>query len=157
MTGSKHLLHEDILNLVMTHEALPDDWEDQLTYSKHKKASQRKLDEGWRERVEAAGEGDEPEPRELVDVNDMTRDLLTSDQTFVFSDEMIIFEAKILHTFLIVVDQRIYILYKESKMSAYAPFDLEEVAAVVMSPSNPMSAAFRMKDTKKFGRSHIIF
>ena len=28
---------------------------------------------------------------------------------------------------------------------------------MVMSPSNPMSAAFRMKDAKKFGRSHIIF
>jgi len=59
---------------------------------------------------------------------------------------MLIYESKILHTYLIVVDQRVYILYKESKSSAYAPFDLEEIAAIVMSPSNPMSAAFRMKD-----------
>ena len=70
---------------------------------------------------------------------------------------MLIFESTILPTFLIIIDQRVYILYKESKSSAYAPFDLQEIAAVVMSPSNPMSAAFRMKDPKKFGRSHIIF
>ena len=39
----------------------------------------------------------------------------------------------------------------------YTPFDLEELSAVVMSPSNPMSAAFKMKDQKKLNRSHIIF
>jgi len=83
--------------------------------------------------------------------------LLTSDQTFVFSDEMIIYESKILTTFFVIVEQKVYILYKESKMNAYPPFDIEEIAAVVMSPSNPMSAAFRMKDSKKFNRSHIIF
>ena len=70
---------------------------------------------------------------------------------------MIIYESKILQTFLVIVEQRVYIIYKESKKNAYSPFDLEEIAAVVMSPSNPMSAAFRMKDSKKFGRSHIIF
>ena len=26
-----------------------------------------------------------------------------------------------------------------------------------MSPSNPMSAAFKLKDHKKLGRSHIVF
>ena len=28
----------------------------------------------------------------------------------------------------------------------YTPFDLEELSAVIMSPSNPMSAAFKIKD-----------
>ena len=39
----------------------------------------------------------------------------------------------------------------------YTPFDLEELQAVVMSPSNPMSAAFKLKDQKKLNRSHIVF
>ena len=57
----------------------------------------------------------------------------------------------------IIVEQKVYILFKDTLGNMYTPFNLEELAAVVMSPSNPMSAAFRMKDQKKFGRSHIVF
>ena len=92
-----------------------------------------------------------------MDVNEITRDLLTSDQSFVFSDELTIFDRKLVATLLVVLDQRVYILFKDSLNVVYTPFDLEEIAAVVMSPSNPMSAAFRMKDQNKFKRSHIIF
>ena len=52
---------------------------------------------------------------------------------------------------------RVYILFKESLNNMYTPFDLEEIAAVIMSPSNPMSASFRMKDPARIGRSHVIF
>lgn len=48
-------------------------------------------------------------------------------------------------------------MFKDSRNIVYTPFDIEEIAAIVMSPSNPMSAAFRMKDQNKFSRSHIIF
>lgn len=45
----------------------------------------------------------------------------------------------------------------KTSSNLYTPFDLEELQAVVMSPSNPMSAAFKLKDQKKLNRSHIIF
>lgn len=48
-------------------------------------------------------------------------------------------------------------MYKDTFVNMYTPFDLEELAAVVMSPSNPMSAAFRMKQSDKLNRSHIVF
>lgn len=71
---------------------------------------------------------------------------MSSDQCFIFSDEMIVFDQKIVTANFVVVDQKVYILFKESLGNMYTPFDLTELAAVVMSPSNPMSAAFRMKD-----------
>jgi len=37
-------------------------------------------------------------------------------------------------------------MFKDSLRNMYTPFDLMDIAAVIMSPSNPMSAAFRMKD-----------
>lgn len=77
---------------------------------------------------------------------DITCDFLSSDQSFIFSDEMFIFDQKIINCLLAVVDQRVYIMFKENMTNMYTPFDLEEIAAIVMSPSNPMSAAFRMKD-----------
>ena len=88
----------------------------------------------------------EEEKRPIVVREDLTRDFLTSDQAFIFSDEMIIFDQRIITCVLAIVDQRVYILYKDTNGNLYTPFDLEELAAVVMSPSNPMSAAFRMKD-----------
>jgi hypothetical protein len=42
-------------------------------------------------------------------------------------------------------------------VTIYNPFKLDEIKALVMSPSNPMSAAFVMKDTHRLNRSHIIF
>ena len=93
----------------------------------------------------------------MINVNEITRDFLSCDQSFIFSDELIIFDSKIIETIFAIVDQKVYILYKDTKMNVYTPFDLEELAAVVMSPSNPMSAAFRMKDCKKLNRSHIVF
>jgi len=48
-------------------------------------------------------------------------------------------------------------MFKDTLRNMYTPFDLTEIAAVIMSPTNPMSAAFRMKDSNKLGRSHIIF
>jgi len=70
---------------------------------------------------------------------------------------MIIFDQKIITCYLAIVDQRVYILFKDSMANVYTPFDLEELSAVVMSPSNPMSAAFKLKDSKKLNRSHIVF
>ena len=83
----------------------------------------------------------------MITLDDLsTCDFLTSDQCFIFSDELIIFDQKIMTCLLAVVDQRVYIMYKDSFVNVYTPFDLEELAAVVMSPSNPMSAAFKLKD-----------
>ena len=79
MLDKEHELHEHTLNLVMMHEELPDDWENELSWQKRKKHHQRKLDESWHKRVEEQGEDDEPEPRPIVDINEITRDLLTSD------------------------------------------------------------------------------
>ena len=97
-----------------------------------------------------AGDDDEEEKEEekrpIVAREDLTRDFLTSDQAFIFSDEMIIFDQRIITSVLAIVDQKVYICYKDTLANLYTPFDLEELAAVVMSPSNPMSAAFRMKD-----------
>ena len=93
----------------------------------------------------------------MIDVNDITRDFLSSDQSFVFSDEMIIYDTGIVNSYFAIVDQRIYIMFKESMRNMYTPFDLEELAAVIMSPTNPMSAAFRFKDQNRIKRSHIIF
>ena len=94
----------------------------------------------------------------MITLDDLsTCDFLTSDQCFIFSDELIIFDKKIMTCLLAVVDQRVYIMYKDTYVNVYTPFDLEELAAVVMSPSNPMSAAFRMKQQDKLNRSHIIF
>jgi len=67
------------------------------------------------------------------------------------------FDQKIITCNLAIVDQRVYIMFKDSNANLYTPFDLEDLSAVVMSPSNPMSAAFKLKDTKKLNRSHIVF
>lgn len=146
------------MKLIMKFEELPEDFEEQLTYNNHRKQLQRESDDKWRARVEAQGSDDEKEARPLIDVNDITRDFLSSDQSFIFSDEMTIYDQKIITCNLAIVDQRVYILFNDKAHSnLYTPFDLEELQAVVMSPSNPMSAAFKMKDQKKLNRSHIVF
>ena len=71
--------HQVVFNLVMKYEELPEDWEEQLTYENRRKHHQRLSDEKWREKVERIGPVDEPIPRPIVDVNDITRDFLTSD------------------------------------------------------------------------------
>ena len=58
---------------------------------------------------------------------------------------------------LCFVDTKVYMIFKGNKTSIYWPFDLQELSAIVMSPSNPMSAAFKLKDQNKLGRSHIVF
>ena len=83
---------------------------------------------------------------------------MSSDQSFIFTDEIILYDQKVITCNLAIVDQRVYIMFKNMTSSnLYTPFDLEELQAVVMSPSNPMSAAFKLKDQKKLNRSHIIF
>jgi len=77
---------------------------------------------------------------------DITQDYLTSDQAFVFSDEITIFHDKIVEAVLTIVDMQVYFLFKSTKSSIYKPFELTELSAIVMSPSNPMSAAFKLKD-----------
>ena len=52
MLDKEHELHEHTLGLVMMHEELPDDWENQLSWQKRKKHHQKKLDESWHKRVE---------------------------------------------------------------------------------------------------------
>ena len=58
---------------------------------------------------------------------------------------------------MVIVDCKVYLMYKDSKRTIYTPFDLTELTSLVMSPSNPMSAAFKLKDQEKLGRSHIVF
>ena len=58
---------------------------------------------------------------------------------------------------MVIINSQIYLFYKESMVTIYNPFKLDEIKALVMSPSNPMSAAFVMKDTHRLNRSHIIF
>ena len=80
------------MKLIMKFEELPEDFEEQLTYNNHRKQLQRESDDKWRARVEAQGSDDEKEARPLIDVNDITRDFLSSDQSFIFSDEMTIYD-----------------------------------------------------------------
>ena len=161
--SGKNQVHKPLMDLILRYEELPEDFDDMLTYEGHRKELQKQSDEEWRARVgESFSDEDEEdkkqrEPRPVIDVNDITRDFLSSDQSFVFSDEMIIYDTGIVNAYLVIVDQRIYIMFKESLSNMYTPFDLEELAAVIMSPSNPMSAAFRLKDHNKMQRSHIIF
>ena len=147
----EHRSHNALVDLIIRYETLPEGWADMLTFKHRKKQHQKRLDEGWHRELEAQGEDAEPIPRPLVDENNITRDILTHDQSFIFSDEMIVYDdRKIVNTEFYIVDQRFYIVFKDSRNIVYTPFDIEEVAAVVMSPSNPMSAAFRMKDQAKF-------
>lgn len=105
-------------------------------------------------RVDPEDEDEKP----YIDENDITRDFLTSDQTFVFSDEVLLFfDSRIIECILVIVDTTIYVLYKDTYRNILSPFELEELSAIIMSPSNPMSAAFKLKDDKKLSRSHIIF
>ncbi len=139
------------MDLIMNFEELPEDFDDMLTFEGHRKELQKQSDEEWRARVGESFSDDEEErkdrePRPVININDITRDFLSSDQSFVFSDEMIIYDTGILNSYFAIVDQRVYILFKESMKNMYTPFDLEEIAAVIMSPTNPMSAAFRLKD-----------
>ena len=150
-------IHQPLYDQVMKHEELPEDFENMLTFKTRRLHHQRIADEKWKEENDFILDEEEKAERPVIDEADVTRDFLTSDQSFVFSDEMIIFDQKIHTSVLVIVDQRVYILFKDSLQNMYTPFDLEELAAVVMSPSNPMSAAFRLKDQNKFGRSHIIF
>jgi hypothetical protein len=90
-------------------------------------------------------------------MDDITRDYLSSEQAFIFSDQITIFHEKIVEACLTIVDMKVYFMFKSTKSSIYKPFDLSELSAIVMSPSNPMSAAFRLKDQNKLGRSHIVF
>ena len=46
----------------------------------------------------------EEEKRPIVAREDLTRDFLTSDQAFIFSDEMIIFDQRIITSVLAIVD-----------------------------------------------------
>ena len=158
-------IHQPLLDLITRYEELPEDFENMLTFENKRKALQRDSDEKWRERVEAAAENAnsddesvEKEPRPKIGLDDLsTRDFLTSDQCFIFSDELTIFDQKIMTCIFTIVDQKVYIMFKDSMINVYTPFDLEELGAIVMSPSNPMSAAFRMKQQDKLNRSHIIF
>jgi len=49
------------------------------------------------------------------------------------------------------------LFYKDSKATIFNPIKLSEIRAIVMSPSNPMHAAFEVKDPARLGRSHIVF
>jgi len=84
-------------------------------------------------------------------------DYLNSDQVRIFSDEISIYQSKVIASIMVIVDSQIFLFYKESMVTIYNPFKLNEIEALVMSPSNPMSAAFLMKDPQRFNRSHIIF
>ena len=89
---SKSEIHNPLMKLIMKFEELPEDFEEQLSYNNHRKQLQRESDDEWRARVEAQGSDDEKEARPIIDVNDITRDFLSSDQSFIFSDEMIIYD-----------------------------------------------------------------
>ena len=124
----EHHLHAPILSLVMQFEELPEDYEDMMTFKSRKQHHQRISDEQWRARVEEQAQKaeqagtsvdeEDKEPRPLIDDQDITRDFLTSDQSFVFSDEMIIFDNRIIECTLAIIDQRVYILYKETKTAS---------------------------------------
>ena len=90
-------------------------------------------------------------------MDDIEKNYLTSDRVLVFSDEITIYQKKIIDATLVIVDCKVYLLYKDSKRTIYTPFDLTELTSLVMSPSNPMSAAFKLKDQERLGRSHIVF
>jgi len=49
------------------------------------------------------------------------------------------------------------LIFKESKGTLYTPFSINEIDMMIMSPTMPTAGAFKLKNSKKHGRSHIIF
>lgn len=57
----------------------------------------------------------------LLDI--ITKDYLTSDQAFVFSDEFTLYmDTKIVESVIVMVDNFVYILFKDSKATILKPF-----------------------------------
>ena len=159
---SSNPYHKTLVNLVMKSCDLPEDFENLMTFDNHRKEVQKQVDDEYKEKLQRLQDGeefddDESFEKKYVTNADITTDYLTCDQVFIFSDEITIYHEKIQNAILAVIDTKVFLLFKESKSSIYRPFDLEELSAIVMSPSNPMSAAFKMKDQNKLKRSHIVF
>ena len=101
-----------------------------MTFKKYRKAKQKIADEEYEARVkeiEAAGkdiEDEESLEREHVKVEDITQDYLTCDQSFIFSDEITIYHEKITEAVLVIVDTKVYLIFKANQTSIYKPFDL---------------------------------
>ena len=83
--SGKNQVHKPLMDLILRYEELPEDFDDMLTYEGHRKELQKQSDEEWRARVgESFSDEDEEEkkqrePRPVIDVNDITRDFLSSD------------------------------------------------------------------------------
>ena len=58
---------------------------------------------------------------------------------------------------MVILDKMVYFVYKESKCLVLDPLKLGQISALVMSPSQPMSAAFKLNDAQNMRRSHVIF
>lgn len=95
----------------------------------------------------------------------VARDLLTCDEALIFADDVRVYQppgpssGKAEHACILVIyNGKVFLVYGESKLTIYSPFDLlSEVKALVMSPSNPLSAAFHLKNDRQLQRSHVIF
>ena len=62
-----------------------------------------------------------------------------------------------METVLVVLNNVVYLLYKDSKNTMYTPFKVKDIAAMIMSPTLHTAAAFKLRDSRKLKRSHIIF
>ena len=57
---------------------------------------------------------EEKEPKPVITIADVEQNYLASDQAFVFSDEITIYQKKIIESTLVIVDRKVYFLFKDS-------------------------------------------
>ena len=78
---------------------------------KEEKAEAKRLASGKKEGEESEEVGEESEGRPVITLDDIVQDYLTSDQSFVFSDAITIYQKKIIDATLVIVDQKVYFLF----------------------------------------------
>ena len=85
-------------------------------------------------------------------------DFLQSNQVPIFTDNITLYrDGEMFKCHLCIIDVMVFVLYREKKTLAQTPFKIEDLEEMIMSPSQPTSSAFKLKDTQKYGRSHCIF
>lgn len=109
----KNVLHKPLLALVLKYGGLDADFDDKITFSKHLKNAKRKKRKELAEQddidlpddiEEERKECEVSEKSDKVTLNDITRDYLTADQCFIFSDEIVIYHHKIVEALLVIID-----------------------------------------------------
>jgi len=75
-------------------------------------------------------------------------DFLQSNQVPIFTDNITLYrDGEMFKCHLCIIDVMVFVLYREKKTLAQTPFKIEDLEEMIMSPSQPTSSAFKLKDT----------